>query len=75
MHEKNIFAEESKILAGYRSKNKFFLLNYQNNYIDRSNYNSCYIISKFFAVLVLRFQQNYFDDPSKLFSDLYPAKF
>jgi len=25
--------------------------------------------------LFLRFQQNYFDGPTKLFSDLYPVKF
>jgi len=31
-------------------------------------------LSKFFA-LFLRFQHNYFDGPTKLFSDLYPAKF
>jgi len=30
----------------------------------------------FFTALLLRFQQNYFDSPTKLFSDLlYPAKF
>jgi len=27
------------------------------------------------CLLFLRFQQNYFDGPTKLFSDLYPAKF
>jgi len=36
-------------------------------------------IQKFFAALthqaLLRFQQNYFDGPTKLFADLYPAKF
>jgi len=35
-------------------------------------------ISKFFSALLklfLRYQQNYFDTPTKLFSDLYPAKF
>jgi len=33
-------------------------------------------ISKFLqhCSLFLKFQQNYFDDPTKLFSDLYPAK-
>jgi len=33
-HGKNGFAERSKILAGYR---KVILLNYQNNYVERSN--------------------------------------
>jgi len=35
-------------------------------------------ISKFFAIAhfkILRFQQNYFDYPIKLFLDQYPAKF
>jgi len=34
-------------------------------------------LSKFFAALLIifiRFQQNYFDGPTKLFSDLYPVK-
>jgi len=35
VHEKNGFAERSKILAGYRSE-KIILLNYQNNYLERS---------------------------------------
>jgi len=32
--ERMNFAERSKILAGYR---KVILLNYQNNYVERSN--------------------------------------
>jgi len=35
-------------------------------------------ISKFFAALLLlflKFQQNYFEGLTKLFSDLYPAQF
>jgi len=36
MHGRNDFAERSKILAGYR---KVVLLNYQNNYVERSNQN------------------------------------
>jgi len=51
---------------------KVILLIYQNNYVERPNSR----LAKFFAVsLFLRFQQNYFDGPTKLFSDLYPAKF
>jgi len=34
IRRKEHFAERSKILAGYR---KVILLNYQNNYIERSN--------------------------------------
>jgi len=45
-------------------------LNYQNNYVELVA-----IILKFFAALLIIFQQNYFDDLTKLFSDLYSAKF
>jgi len=34
MHGKNGFAEKSKILTKYR---KIILLNYQDNYVERSN--------------------------------------
>jgi len=35
-HGKNDFAENSKILVGYRSSTgKVILLNYQNNYVER----------------------------------------
>jgi len=43
-------------------------LNYQNNYVERSN--TVARIINFFAVLLI-----IFDDPTKSFSDLYPAKF
>jgi len=33
--KERFFAEKSKILTGYR---KVILLNYQNNYVERTNY-------------------------------------
>jgi len=47
------------------------LLNYKNNYVEL-------VVNQNFLEhrsLFLRFQQNRFDNPTKLFSDLYPAKF
>jgi len=66
------FAEISKNLAGYIDLK---IMNYQINYVGRSNwllesqnflqyYSSC-----------LSFLHNYFDSLTKLFSDLYLAKF
>jgi len=46
-------------------------LYHQNNYVKLVAR-----ILKFSAALLIIFQQNYFDGPTKkLFSDLYPAKF
>jgi len=42
-------------------------LNHQNNYVERSNQ---LLESNFFAALLV-----IFNIPTKLFSDLYPAKF
>jgi len=44
-------------------------------YVERSNYLLEYQNFLQHCSLFLRFQQNYFADPTKLFSDLYPAKF
>jgi len=46
------------------------LLNYQNNYVERSNFKQVASLSKFFAALLITFKVS-----TKLFSDLYPTKF
>ena len=72
MHGKNSFAAVSKNLARYRSENKFYWtikINRTLKVIAR--------MSKFFAALPIMFEflPNYFDGSTKLFSDLYLAKF
>jgi len=51
------------------------LLNYQNNYVECLNQLLEYQNLLQHCSLFLSFQQNYFDGPTKFFSDLYPAKF
>jgi len=51
------------------------MLNYQNNCVERSNQLLEYQNLLQHCSLFLRSQQNYFDSLTKLFSDLYPAKF
>jgi len=68
---KNCFAEVSENLV---TDLKIILLNYQNNYVKRSNWlreyqNFLHHCSSFLSVL-----HDYFNDP-KLFSDLYLIKF
>jgi len=56
LHEKNGFAEKSKISTGYRSE---ILLNYQNN-VEHSNQLLEYQNFLQRCLLFLKFQQNYF---------------
>jgi len=53
-HGKIGFTERAKILTGYR---KVILLNYQNNYVERSKL----LVRKFFAALLI-----FFKVPTKL---------
>jgi len=48
-------------------------MEYQNNYAERSSIMSN--AAKNFDILATSGLHNYFDGPTKLFSDLYPAKF
>jgi len=50
-------------------------LNYEDNYVEHSNQLLEYQNFLQHCLLFLRFQQNYFDSSTKLFLDLYPAKF
>jgi len=47
----------------------------QNNYVKRSNQLLEHQNLSEHCSLFLRFQQYYFDGPTKLFLDLYPVKF
>jgi len=53
---------------------KVILLTYQNNYVERSKLLEYQNFLQHCS-LFLRFQQNYFDGLTKLFSDLYLVKF
>jgi len=59
---------KSKNLARYRSENDFVELSGQNNYVGRSSLLE-------YQNFLLRCVPNYFDGLTKLFSDLYLAKF
>jgi len=67
VHGKNGFAERSKNFSWI---GKAILLN-QNNYVERSNQLLEYQNFLQHRSLFLRFQQNYFDGPTKLFSSIY----
>ena len=71
---KNDFGEISKNLAGYRSA-KIIISDHQSNYVGRSSIMSNAV--KKFDILAtsLSVLHNYFDGLTKLFSDLYQAKF
>jgi len=69
IHGKNGFAERFKILGGDQKSN--FVELCENNCAQTVTR-----ISAFSTTLLIIFKvSNYFDDPTKLFSDLYPAKF
>jgi len=64
-YETNDFVEVFKNLAGYRSKNNFF----GKTILECRTFNLVDKISSFLQSTLKRFN-NYFDDPTKLFSDL-----
>jgi len=69
IHTEKMVAKVSKILLD--TDLKIILLDHQNNYVHRLN-----LVLKHFAALPnLSDVHNYFDGPTKLFSNLYPAKF
>jgi len=65
------FAEYLKILLVM----KIILLNYQNYYVGRSSIMSNAIKNVDIPAISLSVLHNYFDDLTKLFSDLYLAQF
>jgi len=67
LHSKNDFAEISKNLGKYRSTNNFID---QNNYVRNSNN-----AAKNFDIPETSVLHNHFNSPTKLFSNLYVAKF
>jgi len=69
VHEKNDFVEIPENLARHRSENNFIR---PNNYIVQSMPQKVLLDILIISLSVLR---NYFDDPTKLFSDLYLTKF
>jgi len=73
VHEKNDFTEVSKNSARYRSENNFVWTN-RNNYVERSNFAR---MLKYFAACqkCLSVLHNYSNSSTKLFSELYLAKF
>jgi len=70
IHKKNDFVEIFKNLARFENN----LLGHQNNYVENSSTSN---VIKKFNVLATRLSvlHNYFNNSTKLFSDLYLAKF
>jgi len=68
------FAEISQNLVRYRSEINNFIRNYQNNYVGCSSWLlECHNFLRH-CLSCLDFLHNYFDDSTKLFSDLYLLK-
>jgi len=69
LHEKNDFVKVSKNLARYRSE--IILLDRQNNYVRHSSWLlECQNLLQYYS-LCSNVLHNYFDNPTKLFSDLH----